>query len=282
MAIEAAGINDAGSSVSSPGSYTTLTHDSLPDASQMVFDNAKVFSLVGEAVTHYGASAGFLAMESDEDKLHLRARHGMPLKTLGLDSIARHAIKRHLPIIVEDANQVDHFASDQLVSGDMAIRFAIIAPLVLLPSMSVGSFCIMDTKPRSKVTLDDCQFLVDTASRIMDEYRSVDTSRAWAVPVTLDSLPRHGTSVTDEDEGELSASSPRLSEASWCSLPNFPADDQALKDPPPKHSCTVGSLPSINELPEIDCEGHTKVGDLANGGVYARRTGKMLSWALEA
>ena len=56
--------------------------------------------------------------------------------------------QRHGCLIVPDATKDDRFKDNALVTGGPEIRFYAGVPLLTPEGEKVGSFCIIDTKPR--------------------------------------------------------------------------------------------------------------------------------------
>ncbi len=50
--------------------------------------------------------------------------------------------------MVEDATQVERFASNPLVAGEPQIRFYAAAPLKVSSGYTIGTLCVLDTQPR--------------------------------------------------------------------------------------------------------------------------------------
>lgn len=71
------------------------------------------------------------------------------------------------PLIVEDASKDARFANNRLVTGEPYIRFYAGVPLLPQHGSALGSFCIIDRKPRS-LTPAELQNLQDLASMVED------------------------------------------------------------------------------------------------------------------
>jgi PAS domain S-box-containing protein len=64
---------------------------------------------------------------------------------------------------VSDATQDRRFSSSPLVTGDLNLRFLASAPLISADNLNIGTFCIIDTKPRD-FSPQECETLVDFAT----------------------------------------------------------------------------------------------------------------------
>eukprot|EP00931_Biecheleriopsis_adriatica_P075012 TRINITY_DN48974_c0_g1_i1.p1 TRINITY_DN48974_c0_g1~~TRINITY_DN48974_c0_g1_i1.p1 ORF type:complete len:397 (-),score=61.83 TRINITY_DN48974_c0_g1_i1:131-1321(-) len=143
---------------------------SLPDSSRELCESQSFLSEINKVARHYDVSCCFLALESPEG-MYLKARYGLeemgdnflPHPTSG-ELMCRHAIKRALPIIVEDTDATEHLKKDPLVGR--GIRFYAGAPLMMTDSTCVGTLCIADTKPRPGFGLLDTPELENHASKV--------------------------------------------------------------------------------------------------------------------
>ncbi len=65
--------------------------------------------------------------------------------------------------VVEDAREDPRFAKHPAVIGELGFRFYAAAPIVTSQGQNVGSLCIVDTKPRGPLTLEQQTFLSSLA-----------------------------------------------------------------------------------------------------------------------
>ena len=90
----------------------------------------------------------------DQDRQFFKSQYGLPSpwaearQTPLSHSFCKHAVVTKQPLIVEDARQNELVADNLAVRDLSALAYAGI-PLVLEDGHAVGSFCVIDTKPRS-------------------------------------------------------------------------------------------------------------------------------------
>ena len=85
----------------------------------------------------------------DSDRQWFKAKAGLAACQTARDiSFCGHAIHSAEPLLVEDALLDPRFADNPLVIGDPFVRFYAGAPLRMSSGLSVGTFCLIDTRPR--------------------------------------------------------------------------------------------------------------------------------------
>jgi GAF domain-containing protein len=102
----------------------------------------------------------------DQDRQWFKARVGLEACETGRDiSFCGHAILAPEPMVVEDTLQDARFVDNPLVTGGPSLRFYAGAPLVLPNGKAIGTFCVLDTQPRtlSRVELSILRSLRDLA-----------------------------------------------------------------------------------------------------------------------
>lgn len=91
----------------------------------------------------------------DQDRQWFKARVGLEAcETAREISFCGHAIVQPDLFIVEDATQDPRFADNPLVTAAPFIRFYAGAPLRLSSGATVGTLCLIDTRPRTLDTMD--------------------------------------------------------------------------------------------------------------------------------
>lgn len=85
----------------------------------------------------------------DDKRQWFKARHGLAICETGRDiAFCAHAIQGEDEFVVTDALTDPRFAGNPLVTGDPHIRFYAGVPLIDDEGHALGTFCIIDRKPR--------------------------------------------------------------------------------------------------------------------------------------
>lgn len=91
----------------------------------------------------------------DADRQWFKSCSGLAVKQTARDvSFCGHAIHGDEVFVVEDALEDPRFFDNPLVTGEPRVRFYAGFPLTLQGNLRIGSFCIVDAKPRK---LDEAQ-----------------------------------------------------------------------------------------------------------------------------
>lgn len=99
----------------------------------------------------------------DRDRQWFKARFGMAACSTPRDiSFCGHAILQPDIMVVPDAHDDERFADNPLVTHDPHIRFYAGAPLRLPSGHTIGTLCLIDTKPR---TLDQVELNILSSLR---------------------------------------------------------------------------------------------------------------------
>jgi GAF domain-containing protein len=99
----------------------------------------------------------------DRDRQWFKARFGMAACTTPRDiSFCGHAILQPDILVVPDALADPRFADNPLVTHDPLIRFYAGAPLRMPSGHTIGTLCLIDTKPR---TLDQIELNILSSLR---------------------------------------------------------------------------------------------------------------------
>ncbi|WP_303311959.1 GAF domain-containing protein [Hymenobacter sp. BT730] len=105
----------------------------------------------------------------DEDRIWFRSHHGLDVEQIGRDpGLCASAILSDEVYLVEDARRDPRTLTNPLVAGEFGLQFYAAAPLITQEGYKLGTFCIIDRKPRY-LTEPQKQVLQDMAGIIMDE-----------------------------------------------------------------------------------------------------------------
>mmetsp|Transcript_50448 Transcript_50448/g.100385 ORF Transcript_50448/g.100385 Transcript_50448/m.100385 type:complete len:218 (+) Transcript_50448:49-702(+) len=122
-----------------------------------------------KTIEHYDFPACCLAFATPLG-MKLTGRHGIDVSfvehPVDKKSILFHGVNRNLPIIIYDALKDERYCHDALVVGPPYARFFIVVPIMLSQHTCIGTLCLMDTKPRTFYSLQDCRFAMHAAEEI--------------------------------------------------------------------------------------------------------------------
>jgi phosphoribosyl 1,2-cyclic phosphodiesterase/CheY-like chemotaxis protein len=105
----------------------------------------------------------------DEDRQWFKSCVGLGVKETSRDaSFCAHVIYNKIPMIVADTFQDTRFADNPLVTNEPRIRFYAGYPLILKDGTCVGTFCLLDSRPRS-LGMSDLEALRDLANIALQE-----------------------------------------------------------------------------------------------------------------
>lgn len=113
----------------------------------------------------------------EETEQWFKAKCGFALDSTPRDiSFCTYTILGTEPFIVEDATRDDRFKDNPLVTGIPEIRFYAGVPLIVGPGAAVGSFCVIDRRPRHFTTQDVAR-LKDLASLVLEQLKARKAER---------------------------------------------------------------------------------------------------------
>lgn len=105
----------------------------------------------------------------DTNRQWFKSRQGLDACETGRDiSFCGHTVLSDQPLIIEDARQDERFRDNPLVTGEPGIRFYAGCPVYGPRGQRVGTFCIIDRKPR-QFPEEDVQALADMAALVSSE-----------------------------------------------------------------------------------------------------------------
>ncbi len=111
------------------------------------------------------AFVGFM----DQHRLFLKAPCDPPFRNVRRENtFCAYTILDEDPLVVLDAQKDERFIKNPFVVGDMSIRFYAGVPLVSSSGYRIGTFCLVDMKPRSNFSDKEKQDLTDLASIVSD------------------------------------------------------------------------------------------------------------------
>ncbi len=85
----------------------------------------------------------------DKERLWFKSIQGLDVEESGRDvSFCGHTILKDDMLCVQDTHQDDRFKDNPLVTGKLGVRFYAGVPFVVKDQVRVGTFCLLDTKPR--------------------------------------------------------------------------------------------------------------------------------------
>ena len=115
----------------------------LDTPSEPAFDN-----LTTLAAILFDAPIALISLV-DEHRQFFKSAVGLAVKQTSRDvSFCSYTILHEHPMVILDATLDERFCTNALVTGDPHIRFYAGVPLIAPDGMALGSFCVIDQKPR--------------------------------------------------------------------------------------------------------------------------------------
>ena len=105
----------------------------------------------------------------DKDHQWFKSSHGLDAEQTPRDqAFCTYAIMENEPLVVLDATLDERFSDNPLVTGAPGIRFFAGAPLISPENFRLGTFCIIDMKPRESFHGFEGNHLIDFSSTTVD------------------------------------------------------------------------------------------------------------------
>ena len=115
----------------------------------------------------------------DSDRQWFKSRCGLEVAETGRDiSFCGHAILRDDLFVINDTRLDARFANNPLVTGDPYIRFYAGCPLKMANGRNVGTFCLIDRRPR-RLDAWESQHLRDLSWVTSLEMQGLDAIDKW-------------------------------------------------------------------------------------------------------
>ena len=116
--------------------------------------------LVQLAKKHFDVPIALISFV-DKDRQWFKSCIGVDISETSRDvAFCAHAILEDVPLVVNDTHEDERFKDNPLVTGEPYIRFYAGVPLKSKDGYNLGTFCIVDTKPRDRFSKDDVTALV--------------------------------------------------------------------------------------------------------------------------
>jgi signal transduction histidine kinase len=114
----------------------------------------------------------------DFDRQFFKSRVGMEENTAPRDtSFCGHAIMQDQLFVIEDALNDERFFDNPVVTVKNGVRFYAGRPLKTLAGKNIGTFCLVDSKPRS-MTHEEISLLNDLADIVQDQIQNIELSHS--------------------------------------------------------------------------------------------------------
>jgi len=139
----------------------------LDTPAEPVFD--RITSLVSRI---FGVPIALISLV-DRNRQWFKACVGLDVRETSRDlAFCAHAILSDAVMVVPDAQADPRFKNSQLVVGPPHIRFYAGAPLVTTEGFRLGTLCVIDSRPRAMLTLEEQATLRDLAAMVVNEFES--------------------------------------------------------------------------------------------------------------
>ena len=122
-------------------------------------------AIVREAASYFGSPIALISLV-DSHRQWFKARVGLDVQEMPRTiSFCTHAIRTAEVMTVPDARADERFKANPLVTGDPNIRFYAGAPLRTPGGKRIGTLCVIDSRPRPRLSDADAARLQSLADR---------------------------------------------------------------------------------------------------------------------
>jgi PAS domain S-box-containing protein len=106
----------------------------------------------------------------DRERQWFKSHYGIATSETPLSvSFCRHTIRGTTPMIVEDATQDSRFSDNELVTGDLHVRYYAGVPLLTKEGHALGTLCVIDREPR-QLSADQIEALQVLTRQVMSQF----------------------------------------------------------------------------------------------------------------
>lgn len=151
---------DASGDIGNSAPTASLEYGILDTPPEPVFDD-----IVNVAAAVCTSPMAFLSFV-DGDRQWFKAKVGIPIAELPLArSACRFAMEDRRLLVIRDMSADPRTRIDELVSGELGLRFYVGAPLVTASGAVIGTLCVLDTAPRPEGLNDTQVMVLETLAR---------------------------------------------------------------------------------------------------------------------
>ena len=121
-----------------------------------------------KAREQFGVPVSYVALV-DKDRQWFKSKQGLEADETSRDiAFCAHAINEEKPLVIPDSRLDPRFSENPLATGQENVRFYAGAPLRSPQGQAVGTFCIVDHKPR-ELSPEELASLKDMAREVEAE-----------------------------------------------------------------------------------------------------------------
>ena len=166
------------------------SYDVLDTSPEAPFDN-----LTRLAREHFGVATALVSLV-DQTRLWFKSVQGPDVQQTCRDlALCSHAILSDEPLIVLDATQDKRFSTNPLVCGPPRIRFYAGAPLITCEGFRLGTFCIINCRPRMDFHIEEIDTLKNFAQATMQLLELRRGAGAYALGQERGAMSGHRSSA---------------------------------------------------------------------------------------